>query len=197
MIKVGLTGGIGSGKSLVAKVFNKIGAPVYDSDSIAKQLYLTDKLLKQKMVEAFGEECYLSDGQLNKAYIRQLIFNNKEKLIQINQIVHPRVALHFKNWVEGHSNKDYIIKEAAILIESGAYKQVDKIIVVSAPIDVRIRRVTERDGMTKAEVQKRLENQLSESELQSYADYLVVNDGQSPILPQILKIHKKMSDKNP
>jgi len=193
MIKIGLTGGIGSGKSLISSIFRKLGVPVYDSDSATKNLYLTDKILKQNIIEAFGKETYFLSGELNRAFLANLIFNDKQKMQLINQIVHPRVKLDFEDWLQKHKAEKYIIKEAAILIESGAYKHVDKIIVVTAPIDVRIKRVTLRDNVDETEVKKRISNQITDNELFKYADFIVNNGERDNLLPQVLKIHNLFS----
>ena len=189
MIKVGLTGGIGSGKSLVAKVFSVLGASVYDSDFATKQLYLTNLELKKQLITNFGNQTYYEDGKLNRKYLGEIVFGNKSKLGLINKIVHPFVKLDFEEWLKKTGKEKYIIKEAAILIESGAYKQVDKIIVVSAPKDVRIKRVIARDKTTREEVIRRMNNQLSDEKLLDFADYLVKNDSKSSLLCQIVNIH--------
>lgn len=190
MIKVGLTGGIGSGKSLISNIFRKLGIPVYDSDSATKALYKSDSILKEQIQNAFGKESYLDSGELNKKFIAKLIFSDKEKLKLINHIVHPRVKLDFEKWLIEHNKKDYVIKEAAILIESNAYKQVDKIIVVSAPLELRIERVKQRDNLNEHEIRKRIKNQLSEDDMIKFADFVISNNNQDAVLPQILRIHQ-------
>jgi dephospho-CoA kinase len=192
MIKVGLTGGIGSGKSLVARIFNKFGVPVYDSDSATKQLYFSNQKLKSELVKSFGPQTYFENGQLNRKYLGELIFSDKSKLELINKIVHPFVKLDFEEWLLKNYQTKYIIKEAAILIESGAYKQVDKIIVVNAPFDLRIKRVIERDKTTKEEVIKRMSNQLPIKKLLPFADFIVENNEENLLLPQLINIHNQM-----
>lgn len=192
MIKVGLTGSIGSGKSLISSVFSKLGVPVFDSDSSAKELYKSDFILKGLIQDAFGKKSYLDSGDLNKKYIAKIIFNDKEKLNLINKIVHPRVKLDFEKWLTENNNAKYVIKEAAILIESGAYQHMDKIIVVSAPLELRIERVIQRDNLNEPEIRKRINNQLSEDDLLKFADFVISNNGKDAVLPQILKIHKQL-----
>jgi dephospho-CoA kinase len=192
MIKVGLTGGIGSGKSLVARIFNKFGVPVYDSDSATKQLYFSNQELKSELIKSFGSQTYFENGQLNRKYLGELIFSDKSKLELINKIVHPFVKLDFEEWLLKNYQTKYIIKEAAILIESGAYKQVDKIIVVNSPFDLRIKRVIERDKTTKEEVVKRMSNQLPNKKLLSFADFIVENNEENLLLPQLINIHNQI-----
>ncbi|MDF1549446.1 MAG: dephospho-CoA kinase [Bacteroidales bacterium] len=192
MIKVGLTGSIGSGKSLISSIFSKLGVPVFDSDSSAKELYKSDSILKDLIQDAFGKESYLDSGDLNKKFIAKVIFNDKKKLNLINQIVHPRVKLDFEKWLTENNKAKYVIKEAAILIESGAYKHMDKIIVVSAPLELRIERVIQRDNLNEPEIRKRINNQLSEDDLLKFADFVISNNGKDAVLPQILKIHKQL-----
>lgn len=192
MIKVGLTGGIGSGKSLVARILHAFGVPVYDSDSATKQLYITNPALKSKLIQSFGEQAYYEDGQLNRRFLGNLVFNDKSKLKLINEIVHPFVKLDFEEWLKTKKHKEYVVKEAAVLIESGAYRQVDKIVVVTAPREIRIDRVMKRDKTSKEEVIKRIDNQLSDEKMLSFANYVVVNDGDKALLPQIIRFHNQL-----
>lgn len=193
MIKIGLTGGIGTGKSTVAKIFEIIGVPVYNSDERTKQLYLTDVELKTEMIKHFGNKVYTELGLLNKEYLRKLIFNDKEKLKIINKIVHPRVKVDFDKWISEINDRNYVIKEAAILIESGAYKNVDQIIVVSSPVSLRKQRVMNRDNCTEDEVQKRMDNQLSEKVLLEYANIEIRNNETESLINQVLNVHKLLS----
>lgn len=190
MIKIGLTGGIGTGKSTVAKVFEVLGVPVYNSDDRTKKLYLKDVELKNEMISHFGNKVYDETGMLNKEYLRKLIFNDKEKLSLINKIVHPRVQQDFEKWLLQNRNSNYIIKEAAILIESGAYKNVDKIIVVTSPMNLRMQRVKNRDNSTEKEVRKRIDNQLSEKELLRFADFEIRNTESESLINQVLNLNK-------
>lgn len=172
---VGLTGGIGTGKSVVASLFVQLGIPVYNSDNKAKWLMNNNNSLKGELVESFGVNTYV-DGVLNKSYLSDLVFNDSVKLKALNKIVHPYVKVDFEDWVTNNSKTSYVIKEAAILIESGAYKQVDSILLIQADLEMRINRVISRDGVVKKDVVARIENQLSESEKQKFSDYTIFNN---------------------
>jgi len=193
MIKVGLTGGIGSGKTIVSKVFEKLGVPIYNSDIEAKKLYISNIDVKEKIINNFGNKIYLKNGKLNKKLLSEIIFTNSDALQKINSIIHPAVKKHFDNWVE-NQNTTYIIKEAAILYESGAYKYLDKIIVVTAPEEVRIKRVMKRDSFDRVAVQKRIANQLNQKEILKISDFEIINNEKEMILNQILKIHKQLNN---
>ncbi len=192
MIKIGITGGIGSGKSLISNVFKSFMIPVYDSDFEAKMLYESDYILKQKLIQNFGSEVYLIDGSINRKYLGNIVFNDKEKLNELNQLVHPRVKLHFEKWLMNFNLCSYIIKESAILFESGAYKQVDKVIVVIAPDEIRINRVMERDSISRTSVIERIGNQLPQNELIDKSNFVIINDGKVALLPQVYSIHLKI-----
>ncbi len=196
MIKVGLTGGIGSGKSLISSIFKILGIYIYDTDTAAKQMYYTNADLKQKMINYFGKEVYFESGKLNKEFLSKQIFKDKTKLALINSWVHPLVKSDFENQLKLQSNLPYIIKESAILIESGAYKNVDKIIVVTAPQAIRIERVCKRDNTSATEVEKRINNQLSDEERLPYADYVITNDDKNLLIPQVLNIHNQLINKD-
>ena len=172
---VGLTGGIGTGKSVVADLFVQLGIPVYNSDIKAKWLMNNNNSLKSELVKSFGVNTY-DDGVLNKSYLSDLVFNDSVKLKALNKIVHPYVKVDFEDWVTNNSKTSYVIKEAAILIESGAYKQVDSILLVQADLEMRINRVISRDGVVKKDVVARIENQLPEIEKQKFSDYTIFNN---------------------
>ena len=192
---IGLTGGIGSGKTTVAKIFKSLGIPVYNSDERAKFLMNHSTELITNIKKELGEASYKNE-RINREYIASVIFNDKTKLQTINSLVHPVVAKDFEQWTNQQTTAPYVIKEAAILIESGSYKYVDKIIVVTAPIEVRVKRVLQRDNTTKEEVQARLNNQISEKERQSYADYIVKNDGEHSLIKQVLTIHQSILEED-
>jgi len=175
MLKIGLTGGIGTGKTTVANIFSDLGVPIYNSDLRAKKLMTSNKNLGKSITQSFGNESF-KDGYLNKNYLSELVFNSKRSLDKLNSIVHPFVAEDFNSWVAVQDAK-YIIKEAAILIESGAYKQMDKIIVVTCDLETRIKRVVERDNINREEVIKKMNNQLLEVEKLKYADFTLENKG--------------------
>ena len=176
MIKVGLTGGIGSGKSTVSKILISKGFSVYNSDNRAKWLMNNDDNLKSNIISVFGDKAYLK-GSLNRKYLSAKVFNDSLKLKALNNLVHPLVAIDFKNWLIHQKSKDFVFKEAAILIESGAYKEMDKIIVVSCPENIRLERVLKRDGNSPEFVKKRMQNQISETEKINHADFVVKNNG--------------------
>lgn len=187
---IGLTGGIGAGKSIVAKVFEQLKIPVYNSDLAAKQLMVTDPELVSSIKGAFGEESYI-DGQLNAPYIAQIVFNDKEKLEQLNQLVHPAVGKDFKSWCEQKSSP-YVLKEAAIIYENNLDKDMDGVVVVSAPESVRIERVMKRDGVDVEAVKARMSKQMPQKDKDERADYLIINDGESSLIHQVLDVHEKI-----
>ena len=176
MIKVGLTGGIGSGKSTVSKILISKGFSVYNSDNRAKWLMNNDDNLKSNIISIFGDKAYLK-GSLNRKYLSAKVFNDSLKLKALNNLVHPLVAIDFKNWLIHQKSKDFVFKEAAILVESGAYKEMDKIIVVSCPENIRLERVLKRDGNSPELVKKRMQNQISETEKINHADFVIKNNG--------------------
>ena len=176
MIKVGLTGGIGSGKSTVSKILISKGFSVYNSDNRAKWLMNNNDNLKSNIISIFGNKAYVK-GSLNRKYLSAKVFNDSLKLKALNNLVHPLVAIDFKNWLLHQKSKDFVFKEAAILIESGAYKEMDKIIVVSCPENIRLERVLKRDGNSPELVKKRMQNQISETEKINHADFVVKNNG--------------------
>lgn len=182
---IGLTGGIGSGKTTAAKYFEEFGFPLYNSDLRARKIQNENLEVITKIKEAFGEESYNDDG-INRPYIASQIFNNQEKLQQLNSIVHPAVFNDFNRWVD-EQNTDYVIKEAAILIESGSYKDCDIIISVVADKEIRISRTMERDGLDREQILNRMANQLTDEERKEYSDYVIDNSQDLPYLYQQVK----------
>ena len=186
---VGLTGGIGSGKSTVAREFQKIGnIAVYFADEEAKKLMATSMLLKDQICKEFGNEAYL-DNQLNKAFIADVVFSNKEKLATLNSIVHPEVYQHFKKFVEANTDKEFILYENAILFENSSDILCDKIITVIADENLRIQRVVKRDETTESEVKKRIRNQWKDSKKALLSNYIISNNSSENVLNQIVGIH--------
>ena len=170
---IGLTGGIGSGKSTIAKYFKSKGIPVYIADTEAKKIMDTD-LIIGKIVDAFGMDV-LEDGKISRAKLSSLVFNHQEKLAKLNSIIHPAVKSHFENWLKKHCESVFVIKEAAILFESGSYKDCDKIILVTAPQDIRIKRVMNRDGISKEDVEARIRNQWTDEQKIPLCDFIIQN----------------------
>jgi dephospho-CoA kinase len=191
MLRIGITGGIGSGKSVVARVFAALGVPVYDSDSRAKHVMAHDLVLRAQLQEAFGAEAYDAAGQLNRPYLARVAFNDAAQLARLNALVHPRVGEDFATWsaAQAAAGQPYILKEAALLYESGAYKGLDAIITVFAPAEVRAARVLQRDShRSAADVQAIMDKQLSEEEKLTRAEHVVYNDDSQLVLPQVLAL---------
>ena len=192
MKKVGITGGIGTGKSIVCKVFESLGIPVFNSDFESKNILNTSKALKEKLIQAFGN-IYLPNGQINKPQFGFIIFNDKEKLKLANSIIHPAVAERFEEWCTQNRKHSYVLKEAAILFESGAYKGLDHSIAVTAPEEIRIQRIMDRDGATREEVKARMDKQWPAQKVNRMADFVITNSGQEQVLPQVLEIHESLT----
>lgn len=191
MKKVGVTGGIGAGKSIVCEVFRHLRVPVYNADERAKYLMSSQQNIVGQIIKKFGKEAYSSPGQLNRKFIADLIFKNQEKLQMLNSIVHPAVESDFICWAENHLQAKYIVKEAALLLESGSYKKLDYVINVVAPEALRIARVLQRDPhRNQSDVKQIISRQLSDTEKNKIAAFVIVNDESSLLLPQILKIHE-------
>lgn len=191
-IKVGITGGIGSGKSTIAKFFkNILQIPVYLADDRAKFLVNNDKNIKTAIVKEFGEMAYLNNVY-NASFIASVVFTDNKKLQKLNQIIHPIVKQDYLNWLETHKNAPYTIKEAAILIESGSYKDLDFVILVSADNQLKISRVTQRDNTTENEVLARINKQMPDEEKRKYIHAEIVNNKNSMVIPQILSIHQQL-----
>jgi len=188
--QIGITGGIGTGKSLVCRIFQCFGVPAYDADSHAKELMTTDGILISNIKKEFGELSYNTDGSLNRNYLSLRVFNDAEQLKKLNELVHPRVAIDYKRWVENKIGFPYVLKEAALLFEAGSNQQLDKVIVVHAPEEIRIRRVLKRDRhRTEAQVKSIVKNQMPEEEKMKRADFIVRNDETVLLIPQIVELH--------
>ena len=191
--QIGITGGIGSGKSVICKIFTCLGVPVYDADSRAKSIMTTDGILIEQIKKEFGDLVYLPDGSLDREYLSRLIFENQEKRTLLNQMVHPRVAADTDRWLDQNREASYVVREAALLIESGAYLRVDKVILVTAPEELRIKRVLARDPhRLKEEVIKIIATQLPEEEKKKKADIVIHNDETQLLVPQIWQLHNQL-----
>jgi dephospho-CoA kinase len=191
MLKVGLTGGIGSGKSTVAKVFEVLGVPVYYADDAAKRLMNEDEHLKQQLIHHFGEATY-SKGVLNRAHLSSLVFQNKEQLELLNSLVHPATIADAAQWFIRQSTP-YVIKEAALLFESGTAEGLDKVIGVWAPETIRIKRVMDRDKVTAEEVKRRMNNQIDETIKMRLCDFIIQNNEQQLVTLQVLELHEQLT----
>ena len=190
MKKLGLTGGIGVGKTYVSKVFQQMGIPVFNADVEAKNCMAEDKGLMQNVKTSFGENIY-DNGVLQKEELAEIVFNNSEKLEELNTLVHPVVKQKFEDWCT-EQTAELVIKEAAILFESNAHLGLDAVICVSATEKVRIERVQKRDGSSVAEIKSRMEKQMPQSKKEELADFVIVNDGEQLLLPQLIKVLKEM-----
>jgi dephospho-CoA kinase len=188
MKKIGITGNIGSGKSTLTKIFSLLGVPVYDADSRAKWLMQNHPEIQKGLIQLFGDEVYFQDKSLNRSFIASKVFKNAALLASLNQLVHPPVFADFDEWLS-HQQAPYIVKEAALLIESKSYLQLDEIILVCAPEDLRIKRTMERDTATKEAVLARMKNQMDEAAKIPYATCILHNDGSDLLIPQVAKIH--------
>lgn len=186
MLRIGLTGGIGSGKSTVAKIFETLGIPVYYADDASKRLLNEDEPLKQMIRQHFGEAVY-SNGILNRKELAAQVFDNAEKLALLNSIVHPATIKDAEEWMKAQ-NAPYAVKEAALIFESGSQAQLDKVIGVYAPVAVRINRVMQRDGVTREDVISRMNRQINETIKMRLCDYVITNDEQQLLIPQVVQL---------
>lgn len=193
MITLGVTGGIGSGKTTVCRFLETLGIPVYYADDRAKWLMEHDNDCIARIKKAFGDKSYLSDGKLNRTYLAANVFNQEEKLQTINAIVHPAVATDFENWCAQHKNQTIIAKEAALLVETGSYKNLDKLLLVEAPIQLRIQRVLARDPhRTEEDVQHIIEKQMSDEDKRQYADFIIQNDDREELIAAVLDMLQEL-----
>ena len=204
-LKVGITGGIGSGKTTVCKIFETLGIPIYYADDRAKALMIEDEELILGVKNLFGNEAYYPDGALNRKYISDIAFHNPLILNQLNALVHPAVLKDGNRWHNEQLTAPYTLKEAALLYESDSYKYLDKIITVFAPKEMRLERAVKRSAlspahmgtvMTKENIEARMAKQLSEEEKMKRADFIIFNDGQQALIPQVLKIHHRLCEKS-
>ena len=191
MKQVGITGGIGSGKTYVCKIFESMDIPVYYADQRAKELLYKSKPLKTQVKKLLGPQAFHRNGRPNRAYIGSKIFADKALLQKMNELVHPAVALDSTQW-HNEQSAPYTVKEAALLVENGSYREMDVLIVVTAPIDIRMARVMKRDKTSATGVESRMKNQLPDAAKVAVADYVIVNDGTKSVLQQVVKIHQAL-----
>ncbi|WP_374163302.1 dephospho-CoA kinase [Arcticibacter sp. MXS-1] len=192
MLKLGITGGIGSGKTTVCQFFEILGVPVYYSDQRAKDLMHSDEVLMAQIRQAFGRDIYSEDGILNRKALAAVVFADPGKLAALNGMVHPAVFRDFDRWAAARKEVPYVLKEAAILFESGSYRDCDYTILVKAPRELRIRRVVGRDGITEEEVVRRMDAQMSDEDKEARADFVVLNDEAQLLIPQVLLLHERL-----
>ncbi len=194
MLKIGITGGIGSGKTTVCKLFELLGIPVYYADAASKKILNEDKIAKEKIVNIFGTSILDQEGLIDRKKLGTIVFNKKVELDKLNGILHPAVGLHFEKWLK-QQNAAYILKEAAILFESGAFKQVDKVITVVAPLELKISRIIQRDGISREEVLSRMKNQMTDEERVKRSDFVIHNNGLELLIPKVLALNKQLTSK--
>jgi len=197
MLRIGITGGIGSGKTTVARIFEVLGIPVYYADDAAKRLMNEDEVLQLKIIENFGPEVY-ENKQLNRTKLASLVFNDPQKLALLNTLVHPATIADAENWMKniGHENNSseipFAIKEAALLFESGAQKNLDYVIGVNAPYKLRLQRAMKRDKLTKEAVESRLNKQMDETKKMNLCNFIITNDEEQLLIPQVEELYRKL-----
>lgn len=194
MLKIGLTGGIGSGKTTVANVFEVLGIPVYYADDAAKELMRKSEPLKQQLITHFGKETYFENGELNRKHLSSIVFTDKEKLALLNSFVHPATIADAQQWFSKQT-APYVVKEAALLFESGTAEGLDYIVGVTAPFAVRLKRVMDRDAVTAEEVKRRMANQIDEQLKMKLCDFVLHNNEQQLLLPQVTALHELLLQK--
>ncbi|WP_156306874.1 dephospho-CoA kinase [Sphingobacterium endophyticum] len=191
-LKIGITGGIGVGKSVVTKIFKVLGVPTYDADKEAKDIMIKNDAVRNALISTFGSEVYFEDGSLNREWLGKRVFSNSEELKKLNAIVHPAVIQDADDWADSQTST-YSIKEAALLFESGSYKKLDINILVVSPLELRIQRVMERDRVDREEVLRRISKQMPEEEKEKLADYLIYNDVEHSLIDQVMYLHQKFN----
>lgn len=191
ILRIGLTGGIGSGKTTVAHIFETLGIPVYFSDDAAKRIMNENELLRHKIIQYFGEESYIN-GQLNRPFLAGVIFNNDEKRALLNSLVHPLTIEDADKWML-QKNTPYAIKEAALIFESDVWKHLDKVIGISAPYELRLQRAMQRDNISREAVEARMAKQMNEEEKMKRCDYIIYNDEQQLVIPQVIALHERLT----
>ncbi len=192
MLRVGITGGIGSGKSTVASVFEQLGIAIYKADERAKLLYSENKALKKQLVDWLGKEVYHLNGTINRELLSKKVFSNQYDLEKLNAMIHPLVFEDYEKWCTNHQKDAYTIKEAAIVFESGSYKRLHLVIGVAAPMELRVSRVMERDGVSAETVHAKMRKQMPQEELLSRCQEVIINDGNHSLIDQVLTLHRKI-----
>jgi dephospho-CoA kinase len=192
MFKIGITGGIGAGKSTVSKIFTVLGIPIYYADLRARNLMLTDETIKQGIIDLLGPQAYQNDQSLNSSWIAEQVFSDSWQLSRLNGIVHPAVEKDYAQWHDQQTGSAYSLKEAALIYDAGSYLQQDATIVVIADESIRIERVCKRDGSAPETVKARIEQQWPEYRRLQLADYIIDNNGSQPLIPQVLKVHQEL-----
>ena len=192
-LKIGITGGIGSGKTTICQIFRMFGIPVFEADERAKILLDTNEIIKNGLIHLFGKGIYIPGNGIDRKKLAEIIFNDEIQLQKVNSLVHPEVRVDFQNWLE-EQNSPYIIHEAAILFESSFYKMMDFTILISAPEEMRIKRIVERENVDEKKVKERIQRQWTDDEKRKFASFEIVNDNSSLIIPQIIKIDKNIRE---
>jgi dephospho-CoA kinase len=191
-IKIGITGGIGSGKTVISKLLATMGIPVYLSDIESKRITVKNLHIRSELISLLGREIYVN-GELNKPLLANYLFSNADHARTINNIIHPQVKIDFRNWAISFSSYPIVAMESAILIESGFANEVDKIIMVYSPLEVRIKRTIERDSTNKEAVMQRIQHQMNDEKKINMADYIIMNDNDAPLIPQVAGIVEKLT----
>ena len=195
MIRIGITGGIGSGKSVVSRLMRLLDVPVYISDEESKRLVATDEAIRKELTSLLGPEVYVG-GSLNKPFLAAYLFSDENHAARVNAIIHPKVKDDFRQWVKRHKDSPVVAMESAILIEAGFTDVVDRVVSVYAPKEVRLRRAMLRDGVSREAVESRMGHQMDDERKRDLADYVVTNDGESPLIPQVLSLLASLSENN-
>ncbi len=192
MLKIGITGNIGSGKTTISKIFEVLDIPVFYADDAAKRAMVEDEILIDAIKSAFGSDAYFADKTLNRKHIADIVFNNDSELAKLNSLVHPAVFRAFDIWVDSMSDKaPYVVKEAALLFESNSYKMCNYSLLVTAPFELRAQRVMQRDGLSRSEIESREARQFSEEKKTQLANYIIRNDDTTLVIPQVLALHEQ------
>lgn len=190
MLKIGITGNIGSGKTTISRIFELLGVPVFYADEQAKKVMVTDAGLIEGLKQTFGSQAYFADGSLNRKHIAGIVFNDDAELAKLNALVHPAVFRAFDNWAIAQSQAPYVLKEAALLFESTSYQMCDRTLMVTAPFDLRMQRILDRDHITQAEAESRDSKQFTQEKKVALANDVICNDNTQLVIPQVLALHQ-------